>query len=62
MIESLGDKYTSSSEFEVVYQSAPEPKMRYELSCGHDYRFHPDAIEEVNKRMEVFIDKLIYPL
>jgi pimeloyl-ACP methyl ester carboxylesterase len=58
MIGSVGDKYTSSSEFEIVYQSTPEPKMRYELSCGHNYRFHPDAIEEVNKTMGEFIDKI----
>ncbi|OHA11040.1 MAG: hypothetical protein A3H71_03250 [Candidatus Sungbacteria bacterium RIFCSPLOWO2_02_FULL_48_13b] len=43
-----------------AYQVAAEPKMIHELNSEHDYRLHPEIIEEVNKVVGLFLDK--YPL
>jgi pimeloyl-ACP methyl ester carboxylesterase len=39
-----------------MYEVAAEPKMIHELNTEHDYRLHPEIIEEVNKIVGEFID------
>jgi len=38
-----------------LYRITSEPKELYELDSDHDYRFHPELIEEVNKAMGDFL-------
>lgn len=38
-----------------TYESAAEPKQLYELDSDHDYRYHPEIIEEVEKVVEEFL-------
>lgn len=35
----------------------PEPKMIHELRVNHDYRYHPEMIDEVNKVVGMFIER-----
>lgn len=40
-----------------LYDIASQPKELYELNSGHDYRLHPELIEEVNKVVDEFLRK-----
>lgn len=40
-----------------AYEAAAEPKQLYELDSDHDYRRHPDLIEEVNRVIGEFLDQ-----
>lgn len=42
------------------FENAPEPKKYFELDSGHDYRFDPIQIENVNKELKRFLEKYIY--
>jgi pimeloyl-ACP methyl ester carboxylesterase len=59
MFYSQNDKYTSAEEFLEVFSSTPEPKIKYELHCDHDYRYSSEAIKEVNKVMGEFTHKYL---
>lgn len=39
------------------YRVAAEPKQLYELDSDHDYRWHPELIEEVNRVVGNFIQE-----
>lgn len=41
----------------VGYESSPEPKMIHPLRSEHDYRLHPEIVEEVNQVVGTFLDK-----
>ena len=51
------DSFTTVEEVKSVYKIVPEPKMIYELNTEHDYRYHPNIIEEVNEALGIFLDK-----
>lgn len=40
-----------------AYDIAAEPKELYEIDSDHDYRYHPQLIEEVNKVIGNFLSK-----
>ena len=40
-----------------LYDITSQPKELYELNSGHDYRLHPELIEEVNKVVDDFLRK-----
>jgi pimeloyl-ACP methyl ester carboxylesterase len=40
-----------------TYEKFSKPKELYELKSDHDYRLHPELIEEVNKVIEDFLRK-----
>ena len=42
-----------------LYEIASPPKELYELDSDHDYRLHPNLIEEVNEVLGKFLSKLI---
>lgn len=51
------DEYTEPQRVNEVYEAIPEPKMKHELNIEHDYRYHPEVFEEVNKIMGQFLEK-----
>jgi pimeloyl-ACP methyl ester carboxylesterase len=51
------DSFTTVEEVKSAYKIIPEPKMIYELSTEHDYRYHPNIIQEVNEAVGKFLDK-----
>lgn len=54
------DEFTLPKKVKEVFKTIPEPKMIHELNTNHDYRYHPEIIEEVNKVLGDFLDK--YPI
>ncbi len=51
------DKLVPPDVIRESYQMYSEPKELHAIDCGHDYRKHPDKIEEVNRAVESFIFK-----
>jgi len=51
------DTFTSPEAEKRIFAAIPEPKMIHEVDSEHDYRYHPDAIEEVNKAIGLFLSK-----
>ncbi len=50
------DEFTTPERVKEVFGSIPEPKMIHELNSDHDYRYHPEIIEEVNEVIGHFLD------
>lgn len=51
------DEFTAPERVKEVFEALPEPKMIHELNTDHDYRYHPEIIEEVNKAFGDFLRK-----
>lgn len=51
------DSFTKPEEVERVFATLPEPKAIHLLNTGHDYRYNPEIIEEVNVALGQFVDK-----
>jgi pimeloyl-ACP methyl ester carboxylesterase len=49
------DKLTSREIVKHMFNVSAEPKTIHELDVEHDYRLHPDIIEEVNKVVGEFL-------
>jgi len=58
MICGTYDKYIASEKVREIYESLRPPKEFLELDVDHDYRHHPDLIEEVNQAVTKFIKQL----
>lgn len=54
------DDMNDPEDVKKAYEMSAEPKMIHALNSDHDYRYHPEIIEEVNKVVGLFLDK--YPL
>lgn len=53
------DEFTEQAQVKEVFKIIPGPKFIHELDTNHDYRYHQEIIEEVNKVLGDFLDK--YP-
>lgn len=51
------DEFYTPEEIQEIYDAIPEPKILHELNSDHDYRYHPEIIEEVNKVVGEFLKK-----
>ncbi|MFA4907412.1 MAG: alpha/beta hydrolase, partial [archaeon] len=40
-----------------TYEKSAAPKQLYEVNSGHDYRFHPEIIQEINRAVGEFLGK-----
>lgn len=49
------DEFTPVDVVKKLFDEIPEPKMIKELHCNHDYRYSPEAIDEVNKELGKFL-------
>jgi len=52
------DIFASPQEVKEIYKTLPEPKMLCELNVVHDYRYDPKIVEEVNKVLGEFLDRI----
>ena len=59
IISSKTDEFNSPEEVRQVYEQIPEPKMFHELDCNHDYRYYPEMVDEVNKVVGEFLEKVL---
>lgn len=59
IIYGVNDPFYSPREVKEIFDSLGEPKMLYEINTDHEYRYVPEAIEEVNVVIGQFLDK--YP-
>lgn len=57
LFSGTNDEYYTPQEVQEIYDSIPDPKMLHELNSDHDYRYHPEIIEAVNKITGEFLDK-----
>ncbi|OGH93750.1 MAG: hypothetical protein A2538_02620 [Candidatus Magasanikbacteria bacterium RIFOXYD2_FULL_41_14] len=53
------DEFRSSETVEDIFRILPEPKMLKKFDCKHDYRYYPEVVAEVNKGIEIFVDKFV---
>ena len=53
------DDMNDPEDVKEAYEIAAEPKMIHPLNSGHNYRYHPEIIEEVNKVVGLFLDKYL---
>ena len=51
------DELSTSDIVKHMYDVAAEPKMIHALNTEHDYRLHPEIIDEVNKVLDEFLAK-----
>lgn len=51
------DVLVSRDDVRKVYEAAGEPKTIHELNTEHDYRLHPEIIDEVNEVIGKFLEK-----
>jgi pimeloyl-ACP methyl ester carboxylesterase len=51
------DRIVDPNKVKEAYEVAAEPKLLEVVNFGHDYRHHPDQIEEVNRLVEKFFKK-----
>lgn len=51
------DSFSTVEKVREVFKEIPQPKMIHELNTEHDYRYHPEIIEEINEVIEEFIKK-----
>lgn len=51
------DVTVPTKEVMEIFKKLSEPKQLYELDSDHNYRHHPELIEEVNKVMSNFLQK-----
>jgi len=52
------DIFTSPQEVEEIYKTLLEPKMIHELNVVHDYRYDSKIVDEVNKVIGDFLNKI----
>ena len=53
------DRFTTPEKVKEVFEAIPEPKVIHELNTDHDYRYHPEIIEEINEAVGEFVDKYL---
>jgi len=56
------DSMNDSEDVKKAYEESAEPKMIHALNSDHDYRYHPEIIEEVNQMIGKFLDSYPYKI
>ena len=51
------DDINDPEDVKKAYEESAEPKEIHALNSDHDYRYHPEIIEEVNQVIGKFLDK-----
>jgi pimeloyl-ACP methyl ester carboxylesterase len=59
IVHASSDEFTDLSKVKDIYASLSEPKMFKEITCTHDYRLYPEAIQAVNETLGHFIEKYL---
>lgn len=55
----VDDDMNDPEDVKKAYEESAEPKMIHPLKSDHDYRYHPEIVEEVNKVVGLFLDKSV---
>lgn len=55
------DEFTSPDTVKSLFTTLPDPKMLREIHFEHDYRYHHEAIQEVNEIISDFISNTSSP-
>lgn len=50
------DKFTPVEEITALFETLPEPKALVEVSSDHDYRYHPEVVDQINDEIGKFIE------
>lgn len=51
------DDLTTPDEVKTMYNTAADPKVLHELNTDHDYRLHPEVMDEVNQVVGDFLKR-----
>ena len=51
------DDMNDPEDVKKAYEESAEPKMIHAINSGHNYRYHPEAVEEVNRVIGEFLGK-----
>lgn len=51
------DVLVSEEDVKASYEASAEPKELHALNSEHDYRLHPEIIDEVNQTIGAFLDR-----
>lgn len=51
------DDMNNPEDVKEAYEESVEPKMIHAINSDHDYRYHPEAMEEVNRVIGQFLDR-----
>lgn len=57
LIYGTQDKFTSVEVVEKLFAQVPDPKVIMQVHCDHDYRYYPEAIEQINEEIGKFVGK-----
>ncbi|KKW15506.1 MAG: Hydrolase, alpha/beta fold family [Candidatus Jorgensenbacteria bacterium GW2011_GWB1_50_10] len=57
LIYGTRDEFTKPEKVKEVFETIPGPKQIHELDSDHDYRYNSQAIDEVNKIVERFLNE-----
>jgi len=52
------DVLVTSDSVREMYELSAEPKVLHELKTEHDYRLHPEAMDEVNRAIGQFLERV----
>ena len=53
----VNDDMNDPEDVRKAYEESAEPKEIHALNSDHDYRYHPEIIEEANQIISKFLDK-----
>lgn len=53
------DAMNDPEEVKVAFEASAEPKVIRAIHSDHDYRLHPEAIEEVNREIVRFLEQYV---
>lgn len=59
IVHASADEFVSIEQAKETYAKLTDPKIFLEIDCNHDYRLYPDAIEAVERALDIFIDKYL---
>lgn len=57
LVYGTNDEFSPVDIVKDLFEVIPEPKMLREVISDHDYRYHPEVIQEVNKEIGCFIEQ-----
>ena len=60
LVYGTDDEFTPAKKVKEIFADIPEPKMLHEVHTGHDYRYSPTEIEDVNDALGKFLKRYLW--
>lgn len=57
IVRGAKDDFDDPKTLKIIYDSLSEPKQYLEVDSEHDYRYHPEIVEQVNNAVIDFVHK-----